>query len=215
MVMWKFCFLLAVAALPGFTGYISQYGYIGILIWFITLDQITPMPEEISLMVIGYLCAHGVFNPFLAGGVSLAAFLLIDFIYYRLTKAGKKVIKVKNSKLKWLMEHYKEKLQRHLARTILVLCFIPRMRMFAPILSGSTNVPARKFIALDAVILSVFTSLYMVLGFFFYHGARRIFGELETHHHLLFLGGAVIVSAVSVIFILRRKKTEDETQAVT
>ncbi|MGH2565667.1 MAG: hypothetical protein ACRDE5_14215, partial [Ginsengibacter sp.] len=39
--------------MPDFTQFIEKWGYLGIFIWFITFDQITPIPEEISLLLVG------------------------------------------------------------------------------------------------------------------------------------------------------------------
>src|SRR6266446_6831190 len=73
--------------------YFSSYGYLGIYFFFVTIDQIAPIPEEISLIIIGYLSAHQFFNPALAGLFSVAAFLTIDIVYFQLTKHGNKFIK--------------------------------------------------------------------------------------------------------------------------
>ena len=76
-----------------FQYYFSTYGYIGIYVFFVTVDQIAPIPEEITLIIIGYFASHATLNPFFAGIFSLAAFLTIDVIYYWLTISGNKFIK--------------------------------------------------------------------------------------------------------------------------
>ena len=44
--------LLTFLDTPQFSPFIQHFGYLGIYIWFITFDQLTPFPEEISLLII-------------------------------------------------------------------------------------------------------------------------------------------------------------------
>src|SRR5437016_5790474 len=89
-MVWSKLFLLSSTDLQS---YFSSYGYFGIYFFFVTVEQIAPIPEEISLIVIGYLAAHHFFRPIFSGLFSVAAFLTIDIIYFQLTKHGNKFIK--------------------------------------------------------------------------------------------------------------------------
>src|SRR5882724_921633 len=155
--------------MPNFTQFIEKFGYVGILIWFLTFDQITPIPEEISLLLIGYLCAHGIFNPFLAGAIAFAGMVGVDILYYHLSKTGSRLIKKKSkNKRSGFVQSYKEKLREHTPRTLVILCFIPRMRMWGPILGGSLKIPFKKFLLFDGLGLFLFTIVYISLGFIFH-----------------------------------------------
>src|SRR6266498_4214264 len=88
---------------PQFSPFIQHFGYIGIYLWFISFDQITPFPEEISLLIVGYLSALGVFNPILAASCSLLGFFTIDTVYFFLFKKGSKWIKKKTKGMSDLM----------------------------------------------------------------------------------------------------------------
>jgi membrane protein DedA with SNARE-associated domain len=74
--------LLTVLHSDQFQVYFHRFGYIGIYIYFVTVDQLSPIPEEVSLIIIGYLALHGLINPVLAGAISLVAFFTIDTIYF-------------------------------------------------------------------------------------------------------------------------------------
>lgn len=75
-----------------FESYIEHLGYIGILLWYTTVDQLTPIPEEITLLTIGYLAANNVFNPIIAGAVAFFAFIIVDLAYYLLARSGHKLV---------------------------------------------------------------------------------------------------------------------------
>src|SRR5882724_7165480 len=95
---------------PQFSPFIQHFGYIGIYLWFISFDQITPFPEEISLLIVGYLSALGVFNPILAGACSLLGFFTIDTVYFFLSKKGSAFIRTKTKGLSNLMQRYRGKI---------------------------------------------------------------------------------------------------------
>src|ERR1051325_2258475 len=131
----------------GFGDYVAQFGYLGIFLFFVTVDQVTPIPEEVTLLTIGYLASRGMFNAFIAGTVSLVAFLAVDTAYFYLAKSGNRLVKKLKDRMKSkFMERYKHRFKHHMPKTLLVLNFIPRARMFGPILGGMLEVPFTRFL---------------------------------------------------------------------
>lgn len=184
--------------------YVHRFGYAGIFLWFITLDQLTPVPEEITLLSIGYLAANHVFNPVYAGLASLAAFLTVDTVYYFLARSGYRITK-KVSRKNHFLQRYTEGLKKHMVQSQFVLCFIPRMRLFGPILVGTLNLSFRKFFVTDLVALSLFTCLYISIGIVFHKGLYRYLEELESLRHGIFIA-TVLAAAVIFILWMRKKK---------
>jgi len=190
---------------PGFSEFVGRFGYIGIVVWFLTLDQFTPIPEEVSLLTVGYLSAHRIFNPFIAGVFCLVGFLIVDTIYFFLSKKGSSWIKKKTEESSSTMQQYKKKLNENMPVTIIVLCFIPRMRMFAPILAGSMKLPFRKFLLFDSLALSAFTAIYIVVGFVFNKSLQRIISETKGLETVVFFAAVLIVAVIIVASIRKRK----------
>jgi len=190
---------------PGFIEFIQRFGYIGIFIWFITFDQISPIPEEISLLIVGYLCAHNAFHPVLAGLVCLAGFVTADIAYYYLFKTGSRLFKKKSgrSNTSWVAR-YKVKLKNNMPKTIATLNFIPRMRMWAPILSGSMKLPFKRFILFDSISLTIFTVLYLSLGIIFNNSLSAVMEKMKGLQNIIFFG-AVIIAAIVIIMVERKK----------
>ena len=85
----------------------SPISYLGIFIWFLFLDQLTPIPEEVTLLSIGYIAERHLINPYFAG---LAAFLgvtIIDTVFYWLADSGNKIInRFKNNISEKLQKKY-------------------------------------------------------------------------------------------------------------
>jgi len=202
---------------PGFTHFVSRFGYIGIVVWFITFDQLTPLPEEISLLIMGYLCVHNVFNPVLAGISSLIGFLIIDCIYFLLSKKGSSFIKKKTEGSSSFMESYRNKLKHHTFKAVFVLCFIPRMRLFAPILAGSAGLSFKKFLWFDVVALSAFTTVYLVLGIIFNKSLGAAITKTKGLQNIIFFATVALIG-VTLIFLIRKrgknKRRKEEDTAI-
>lgn len=199
---------------PGFSEIVARYGYIGIFIWFITFDQLTPLPEEISLLLLGYLGAHHVLNPFIAAVVAFAGFLSVDTLYFQLVRTGSRLVKKKAGKTgSTFLAAYRGKLKENMPKTLLVLCFIPRMRMWGPILSGSMKLPFKKFMLFDSLGIGLFTVLYISLGFFFYRGLAALVKKMELFQHAIFLSFIFVMAVVVIVLVSRRKKKLDQPES--
>jgi membrane-associated protein len=196
----------------GIESYFDTIGYIGILIWFLTFDQLTPIPEEISLITIGYLSSKGIMEPVWAGIISFFSLLLVDVIYYLLSRSGSRLVKKFFDRSKSKVIHsYKDKLKKHLGKTVITLCFIPRMRFWNPILIGIMNLSFKRFILFDAVGLFIFTILYISLGMIFHKSLHRLMENVEGMQNVIFISALVIYLMIFFFIFRRRKKEETET----
>lgn len=204
---WPFLFILKT---PGFTSFVSRFGYAGIFLWFISFDQLTPIPEEVSLLTIGYLAAHKIFNPVLAGIFCLAGFVVVDTAYYFLSRKGSSFIKKKSKRSSAFIRSYKDKLKNNTPKAIMALCFIPRMRMFAPILAGSMRISLKRFLLFDSIALMAFTTVYLSLGFIFHNSLAVVIQKTKGLQHIIFFA-AVVVLAI-IIIVLNRRKNRNEKE---
>jgi membrane protein DedA with SNARE-associated domain len=187
--------------------YFRSYGYIGIYVWYVTIDQIGPIPEEVSLIVIGYFAAQGLFNPFLTAAFSIAAFITIDTIYFFLTKSGNKLIKkLRHKSTGPKATAIKQKLKKHTLKTLIVLCFIPRMRLLAPVFVSLMKFPYRKFVVFDLVGLSIFTAVYISLGFVFHSSLSSLVDNAKTLGTIIFIAAMVLMTVLSIIIVKKMNK---------
>ncbi len=192
-------------ALPDLQQEFALFGYLGIFLFFITIDQLTVVPEEITLLSIGYLCSKGVLHPVFAGIFTFSAFIVVDSVYFFLPRANSKWMKRMNKRI----DHsrigaLKEQFNKHYGRTILLFCFIPRMRFWAPILSSITGVPYKKFILFDLVGLGLFTTGYILTGMLFHNGLKTLFKDFEAGQNILFFG-AVLLLGAWIVYEIRKK----------
>ena len=207
-----YAFLFFVLKTPGFTHFVSRLGYIGILIWFITFDQLTPIPEEISVLIVGYLSTHNTFNPVVAGICCLAGFITVDTGYFFLSKKGSSFISKKIKTSSAITDVYKDKLKHNTFRAVLVLCFIPRMRMFAPILAGSMKLSFRRFLLFDSIALAAFTTIYLLIGIIFNKSLGAVIAKTKWLQDFVFFAGIVLVAVLLIVWIRKRKKLKKDHQ---
>ena len=207
-ILQHLLFLLKAA---GFSAFVARFGYLGILLWFLTFDQFTPIPEEVSLLIVGYLSAHQVFHPIIAGVFCMVAFITVDTSYFFLSKKGSCWIKKKTKSSSPVIRSFKSKLKKNTAKAILILCFIPRMRMFAPILAGSMKLSLKRFLLFDSMALALFTAIYLLLGFIFNRSLQKIIKQAKGLQNIIFFAALLIITLVIILFIRSRTKLTKKT----
>lgn len=198
--------------IPDVGEYLTRFSYLGIFIWFTVFDFFAPFPDELSLLTVGYFASQGVFNPFLAAGLIIFSFVLTDSISFYLARGGSSLLKKKLKRPKahtfrgWVVRN----LERHLPRTLILVCFIPRMRIWGPLAAGSVRIPYKKFIAFDFIGVALFTSLYVTLGYFFGETFSMVFRGAKMEETALLVGLFLLFGlALLIIYV---KVNKDETK---
>jgi membrane protein DedA with SNARE-associated domain len=213
IILLTFEMLLAfifLANTPEFRDYISHWGSVGIFIWFTTFNQLNPIPSEISLLVIGYLAAHHVFNPVFAGVASAVGFITVDTFYYYLARSGSALIrnKIKRSESPFV-KSYQKKLKTHMLKTLMILNFIPRVRMFGPILAGGMKLSFKKFLLFNSISMVLFTAIYLSLGFVFHKSLNNLILKTKSAQYIIFIAAVVIIAVIITVIIIRIKRKKD------
>ncbi len=86
-------------------------------------------------------------------------------------------------------------IEKNLPGTILAVCFIPRMRLWGPIVSGSLRIRYQKFITYDAIGVALFVLIYTNLGYFFGVSLSTLFAELRAMQASIFVIILLILGA--------------------
>lgn len=185
-----------------------QISYIGIFLWFLFLDQLTPVPEEVTLLSIGYIAEHNLINPFLAGFVAFLGLSIIDNVFYWLAFSGNRIInRLRNALSNKLQIKYSQKLKENPVRTLLILSFIPKIRFFSPIFAGLFRVKWRLFFWVNGLGTILFVTIYIAAGMLFHHSLEYLLKELEVIRHSVFIISMLILT---VIVFFKFKKEKDD-----
>ncbi len=199
--------LLSFIHTPDFVAYAKQLSYVGVFIWFTVFDFVAPFPDEVSLLTVGYLASTGLFNPFLIALVPFVSFLLTDSLSFFLSRGGRNLFggkkKRKPAKRGSFRAFVTRNVEKNFAGTIIAVSFIPRMRVWGPIVSGSLRIPYRKFITFDAIGVGLFVLLYVNLGYFFGVSLSAIFQHLEAMKASIFVI-ILLILGVALLFVTNK-----------
>jgi membrane protein DedA with SNARE-associated domain len=198
--------LLSILLLNQLQDYFKRFGYFGVYLWFITIDQVVPIPEEITLIIIGYFASQGYIAPVLAGIFSVAAFLTVDIVYFQLTKSGNKLIKKFTGKAKSPKANaYKEKLKKHTFKTLVILCFIPRMRLLGPVFVALLKLPFKRFLLYDSIGLCIFTSAYISIGLLFHTSLSTLLSKTQSLTNIIFIAAMILMTIFTIVIIRKMR----------
>ncbi len=176
--------------------YIARYSYLGIFIWFFLIDQITPIPEELILVTVGYLTHTDFINPFFAGLAALLGLMVVDNSYFLLAYRGNKFIhRLQKKKRGQVLKKFQNKLDKHQVRTLFIIAFIPKVRFFGPIVAGLSRMDYKKFLLVNLCGSLSYVTVYLSLGIFFHNAMENLIKQVDVVRHSVF-GGFILISAV-------------------
>ena len=186
--------------------YLQHLSYFGIFLLLALLDALIPLPEEIILIMVGYTVYFGTLDPFLTILVAIAAFMAGDSATFWLSRGGNRLIaRFTAKKATPLIERYSEKMRAKAGFTLLIMTFVPSIRFFAPIVAGSVRTPWKVFILFDLLAVTLYTSLYLLAGYFFHSQIKGLIQEFELIGHLMIY---VLLLVIGIALGLFMKKQE-------
>ena len=186
--------------------YIGQFSYIGIFILVALCGYIIPIPEEILLLLIGYIAGVGLINVYIALIPAALGVLAGDNILYWLSryKGSKLIDKLKHKVRKNELMKYRHLMKRHIGKTIFILRFIVGLRFFSPFLAGSMKIKWKIFQFYNLLAVLIYVPIMTFLGYHFYNKLALVITEVEIVRHLLFFLFLAIVGYLISIFINKR-----------
>lgn len=181
--------------------YILQFSYLGIFLWFAIIEQVTPVPEEVSLMSLAYITMHTPLNPWISGLVALGGLTVADNAFYYLSFSGNKLIgrltgKV-NSKL---LDKLKVNIRTKPVPAILTMGLLPKLRFLSPVLAAATGISWRLFFGVNLIVTTFYVAVYMLIGIFFHTQLQSILRELHMWQHLIFI---VLMILAALLFVYK------------
>ncbi len=170
--------------------------YLGIFLIIMFSGYVVPIPEELFLVVLGYLIYAGVFSPIPVLLVVLVAAVAHDQLLYRLGRLD-------NSRAKWFLEQITqwtllnrdELVKKHLLRVVFYTRFLPYVRMAGPLLAGFHQVPWKHFTIVNTAAIVVYMPLSILLGYHFHSGIEQLLAQVTVFHHLILVTLLVIIGS--------------------
>jgi membrane protein DedA with SNARE-associated domain len=185
-------------------GYISQFSWLGIFLWFAFIEQLTPVPEEISLMTLGYVSISTSLNPLLSGAVAAIGLLTADnLLFYFSLKGNKLTRKLTDKTNTQLLDRLRQNLQQHAKKTLIIMALLPKLRFLSPIISAAAGISWKLFLVINSAATLFYVAAYMLIGIVFHKQLKAVLHELKLWQHIIFIA---VMAFIAVFLILKIRK---------
>lgn len=189
---------------------VNAYTYMGIAFYYILFDFVSPVSDEMSLITIAYLAKNGIVNIYGGALMSFLALYTRNIILFYLARNRTGIINKLTERFPDGMENYKQKMSKHLFTTVLVMTFIPKIRILVPLAAGFGRALQKKFLLFQAMALALFVGLFYPMGIFFYAAFRSLANKIGSFNHYYLLAGlllfTILISLLGGRFMLRKLK---------
>jgi len=191
---------------------IEQFSYIALFLFALGAGYVIPVPEEIILLITGYMASEQFVRLTPAIFIVVIAFIIGDNILYRLTlKNNKHVTKLVNEVLsiKFIARH-RPWLEKHINTAIFATRFVPFLRFVGPVFAGYTKTKEQTFMVFNTLAIAIYAPFVVWLGYFFHNDFTLIVNDIGRVRHtaVIFVWiiiGLIITRIVDYIF----KKDEE------
>lgn len=150
-----------------------------------------PIPEEVVLLIAGYLSSIEFFSLKYSILLSFVSMIVGDNVGYFLGYHGSSFVNkiLKTTKTGWLRDH----LRTHPCKTIFLSRFLSGLRVFFPIAAGSIKMPWKTFFVVDFTAVLVLVPVFVLLGFYLQpHFDAIIAGIIRFDKIVLVVVGVVV-----------------------
>ncbi len=191
--------------------FLHQFSYFGVVLVLLAGGMGFPLPEDVPLLIGGYLCHLGIADIRLMIPIALVAVIGGDFIMYSLgRKYGRHV-----GRLPVLgrfltpdrLQKAEAAFQKHGGKTLFVGRFLPGLRAGVFFSAGTFKIPAWKMLAFDGTAALISVPVWILAS---YWGGGQIdkvkSAALEVQ--LALLGGIGLV--VLLVTLIRRRRAGAE-----
>jgi membrane protein DedA with SNARE-associated domain len=210
---------LLVAALTKFT-------YVALIGVLIIAGLGVPIPEDIPLILAGYMCHEQVSpiidigkevpDPLLMSLAGMFGVLIGDSIVFSIGRRGidgnnfvaRHIRKVMNSKRR-------EKVESHFARhgNLTVFCgrFMPGFRSLVFAFAGMSKMSYPRFLLIDGFAAAISVPLFVFIGYKFAPHIKEVWIWLERIKHIALPVGIALVVGLILIYFVRRRRVAVNT----
>jgi membrane protein DedA with SNARE-associated domain len=198
------------------SGIIANLGglsYLGIFGVAILANIFIPVPEEVTLLALGYVSHAGDVNIFIVIPIVIVGLLISDLFLYTLSHQGNRIVtffyqrffakRIANKHI-WV--------QTHIEKVIFYSRFLMQLRFIGPFMAGQLGVPKRKFITYELAALVFYVPLLLWIGWYFRSQVESIITGIGALRNLIliFIGIVIGFSILQSIYRKSFKQQQDE-----
>ncbi len=195
-----------------FIQYIEHFSYLGIFLFLVFAGHFLPIPEEVILLVVGYLSADGVLQLPIAMAVTVVALLIGDNIMYRLAQLPypwAERVRARVYGMRYIKAH-RAYLEKHVRMVVLVTRMLPFLRFVGPVMAGSLYLPKAEFQKYNFIGMIAYTPLVIMAGYWGHDFLSELMVGFDDLKKLVLtlasiVGVALVIHAILYLTLARNK----------
>ncbi len=178
--------------------------YFGVLILAMLSNMFIPVPEELILVVMGYLSGNGLFMYPMVMGIFILGLMISDYALYSLTLRGSRLVRgfIKRLQKRGLLKN-EGYTRRHIKKIIFFSRFLVYLRFIGPVMSGYLKVDRKTFLTHNFLALVIYVNIFLGLGHHF-HKQIEIITEGVGRFKNYLLTGLLIVFTIVVLRYIQK-----------
>ncbi len=182
---------------------VTGYTYLGIAFYYIIFDFVSPVSDELSLIIIAWISHGGLLNAWGGGIVAFLALYIRNIILFYLSRNRTRLIGKMTERYPVWMGVYQKQMSENLMKTVLLLMFVPKLRILIPLVAGFGRVQERRFFFAQGLALALFIMVYYPLGIFFYSRIRSLLSRMGAVNQYVFFGSLLLFAVIISFFVGR------------
>lgn len=184
--------------------YLSSVSYLLIFLLFLATGLGLPIPEELTLLVIGYLASYDILELIPVMITSFFAVFLSDNLGFFIGKYNQPFIQRFIPKDTFNLA--KKHMHAHGKKTIFLTRFVCGLRVLFPIVAGSVGIPWKTFILIDTSAIILLVPTFILLGYFFGPSIGHIGKIIITLDRIILISLALLI--IFAFFFYRKLQTK-------
>ncbi len=189
---------------PLVLNYVDNFSYLAIFILAFFSGYLIPIPEEIILIIIGYLCTPllGIMSLPVAIIVCIVSLICSDNLLFHILHHDNRFTKKLREKVfsLQLMKH-RNRMEKHIDKTIFLSRFTPFLRFVGPVLAASIKTNKKQFFIFNSLAVIIYTPILILLGYVFSAHLPFLVHKLERIHHFVVIGFWAFIGLVITFLI--------------
>ena len=160
---------------------------------------------EMAVVTGGLLAHRGLFQLWAAMLVACAGSFGADQLWFYIGRRFQHSERVRRAQERPAFAKALAMFRRHPVAFIFAFRFLYGLRTISPIAIGTTDVPARLFVAVNLVSAIVWTVTFTSIGYMFGHGFERLAGRYLPNTWTLVAVVAAVLAIVGIVHLVRRR----------
>lgn len=173
---------------------IGGLSYAGVFLFSLMANMLMPVPEEVFILVIGYLGGLGVVKLWISGLLIFLGLSISDMILYHLSRGAGRIVSFLRRKLVGNSENKSLEIFRpHINKFIFFSRFFVGFRWIGPVLAGSLSVSRKQFFTYNSFALLIYIPGMLYLGYFFRNKIQELLTHTDSVKYIVLLAVGVFV----------------------